>query len=292
LASGDATSIYKSPEVRARLMQIYDEKMQDWPVPYEDVFINTQYGTVHVIVSGPQDAAPVLLLHASGVAAWSWKYNVEALTDIYQTFAIDLIGDAGKSEFSSLDNIMKTGRDQAKLYSEIADSLGVDQAFIVGASEGGFIATNLALYAPERVKKMVLLGPMGYSGTVQSIIRITIAQMFPLKPIHTSTFSWAFSNSPKLKEEFAEWFPLLMKGIYPVKVAPLPISAEQRQKIAVPVLFVFGEKDNLVGNPARAKALVQDITKMQVEIVPAGHLMGAEIPKKVNGLIIDFLGKE
>ena len=60
--------------------------------------------------------------------------------------------------------------DQADLYADIMDRLGIDgSAIVVGASEGGFIGTNFALYAPERVEKLALLGPMGYAGAIQSI---------------------------------------------------------------------------------------------------------------------------
>lgn len=288
LTGGERTSIYSSPEVEARFMEIYDEKMKDWPVPYEDVFIDTKYGAVHVIMSGPEDAPPMLLLHASGVAAWSWKHNVGELSREYRPYAIDLIGDAGKSEYASLENIMKTGRDQAELYKEITDKLGVGKAYVVGASEGGFIGSNYTLYFPERVERLALLGPMGYSGATKSVVRITFAQFFPLKPIQNSTFRWAFSDSPELKEEFSEWFPLLMSGVFPAKVTPLPLSAEQRQSFEVPVMFVFGERDNLVGDPEAARALVQNIPDVRVETVEAGHLMGAELPGQVNALIKDF----
>lgn len=289
LLSDNVTSVYKSPEIRARFMAIYDEKMTQWPAPYKDVFVETQYGIVHVIVSGPEDAPPMLLLHASGVASWSWKYNVETLSRNYRTYAIDLIGDAGKSEFTSLDHTLKTGQDQAELYSEITSKLGIDKAYVVGASEGGFIGTNYALYHPERVEKLVLLGPMGYAGTTQAVARIVFAQLFPLKPVQDSTFRWAFSDAAVLKADFEEWFRLLMSGYNAnTKVMPLPFSAEERQSLQVPVLFVFGKRDNLVGDPEAAKALVQDIPNVQVEVVEAGHLMGGEQPEQVNALITGF----
>jgi hypothetical protein len=139
------TSIYKSPEVKAQLLEIYDAKMEEWPVPYESVYLDTSYGKVHVIVSGPEDAPPMLLLHASGVAAWSWTYNVEALSQHYRTYAVDLVGDAGRSEYDSLDHLMEDGQDQAELYTEITNQLGVEKAYVVGASEGGFIGSNYAL---------------------------------------------------------------------------------------------------------------------------------------------------
>jgi pimeloyl-ACP methyl ester carboxylesterase len=292
LVGRQATSIYASPEVKKQFMTIYDEKMKEWPVPYEDVFLDTAYGPVHVIVSGPEDAPPLLLLHASGVAGWSWKYNVAGLSEKYRTYAIDLIGDAGKSEFNSLDQIMETGQDQARLYTEITDKLGVEKAYVAGASEGGFIGSNYALHAPERVEKLVLLGPMGYAGATQSIMRIMLAQFFPLKPIQESTFRWAFSDSDVLEEDFGEWFRLLMSESTPKKVAPLPLPAEERQRIQVPVLFVFGEKDNLVGDPQAASDLVQDMPDVQVKIVDAGHLMAAELPQQVNEIMLAFFEGE
>ena len=289
LVGAEVTSVYKSPEIKARFMEIYDEKMTEWPVPYQDVFVDTEYGVVHVIVSGPEDAPPMLLLHASGVAGWSWKYNVEALSQNYRTYAIDLIGDAGKSEFTSLKHILKTGQDQAELYAEITDKLGVGKAYVVGASEGGFIGTNYALYHPERVEKLALLGPMGYAGAMQAVIRIMFAQFFPLKPVQDSTFRWAFSDAAVLKADFEEWFRLLMSGYNAnTKVMPLPFSAKERQSLKIPVLFVFGERDNLVGNPEAARALVQDIPNVRVEVVEAGHLMGGEQPEQVDALILEF----
>lgn len=282
------TSIYKSPEVEARFMEMYDEKMEAWPVPSEDVFVDTAYGQVHVIVSGPEDAPPLLLLHASGVAGWSWLYNIEELSQHYRAYAIDTLGDAGRSKLNSRDHYPQDGQAQAELYTEISDKLGAERAYVVGASEGGFIGTNYALYAPDRVEKLVLLGPMGYAGTNATVLRIMLAQFFPLKPIQDNTFRWAFSDDPKLEKAFGEWFQLLMAETFPQKATPILFTAEQRQSLKVPVLLILGEKDNLVGDPENAKALVQDIPDIRVEVLDTGHLIGAEQPDQVNALIVEF----
>ncbi len=291
LLGGEVNSIYKSPEIKAEFRSLYNEKMKSWPVPYRDLFIDSEYGKIHVIASGPAGAPPLLLLHASAVSSWSWKYNIAGLSKKYRCYAVDLIGDVGKSEFTDLKNVLKTGEDQAKLYAHISKKLGADRAFVAGASEGGFIATNYAFYYPERVRKLVLLGPMGYSGAIGSVIRIMFAQFFPLKSIQESTFSWAFSNNPVLRTEFSRWFPLVMTGYNPVKVSPLPFPASVRQQLRVPVLFVFGRKDNLVGDPETARRQVQDIPVVKVRIVDAGHLMAAEIPEEINGLMDEFFGE-
>ena len=283
-----ATSIYKSPQVEARFVDMYDAKLAEWPVPYESVFVDTAYGQAHVIVSGPQGAPPVLLLHASGVSSWSWLDNIEALSQHYRIYAIDTLGDAGKSVVSDLENYPQDGRTQRDLYTEITDKLGVERAYVVGASEGGFIGTNYALYAPERVEKLVLLGPMGYAGTNASVLRIMLAQFFPLKPIQENTFRWAFGDHPKLEEGFGEWFRLLMAGVFPRKARPTRFAPEQLQSLKIPVLLVLGEKDNLVGDPENARQLAQDIPDLRVEVLDSGHLIGVEQPEQVNELILEF----
>ena len=107
----------------------------------------------------------MLLLHASGVASWSWRANAADLGAEFRLYAVGMIGDAGKSEYFDLSNVLRTRQDQAELYDDIMAQLDIEgPAVIIGASEGGFIASNLAVHHPERVERLVLLGPMGYSG--------------------------------------------------------------------------------------------------------------------------------
>ena len=282
-------SIYKSDAVRAQFHEIYDAKMAGWPLPFEDRVVATEYGAVHVIVSGPEAAPPMLLLHASGVSSWSWRANAAALGADFRLYAIDTIGDAGKSDYADLAHVLTSRAEQAALHDALMTHLGIDRpAVVVGASEGGFIASNLAVHYPDRVARLILLGPMGYAGAVGAVLRIMGAQYFPLAPVQDATFRWAFSDADAVIAEFNDWFRLLMSETVPVKVAPLPLPAAERQAIAAPTLFVFGTRDNLVGDPEAARALVADMQDATVAVVEAGHLMAAEIPDHIDRLILDF----
>ena len=73
------SSIYFTPQVQTEMMAIYDAKLAQWPTPYETRYVDTSYGKVHVIVSGPENAPRVLLLNAGQMAGWSWVTNVGAL---------------------------------------------------------------------------------------------------------------------------------------------------------------------------------------------------------------------
>jgi 3-oxoadipate enol-lactonase len=66
---------------------------------------------------------------------------------------------------------------------------------------------------------------------------------------------------------------------------------EERRSIAAPTLFVFGTRDNLVGDPEAARALVSDMPDASVAVVEAGHLMAVERPAEIEALILDFLAE-
>ena len=284
-------SIYKSPAIKHNLMTIYENKMQHWPSPYENRFINTQFGKVHIIISGPEGATPVMLLHASSVASWSWLYNIKDLNTYYRTYAIDTIGDAGKSSLMDINRYPKNGKELAELYAEIMDSLQIPKAVFIGASQGGFITTNMAFYKPERMEKVILSGPMGFTDTNKSVLRIMLTTMFPIYPIQRNTIHWAFGNDSDVNNAFDDWFRLILEGVIPRQTRPKPFTSRQLQSIQKPVLLILGKRDGLVGNPEKAKNLAENIPDVQVKILDTGHLISAERPDEFNRLAIDFIGK-
>jgi len=289
---GNKESIYKTPEIENKLMTIYENRIEQWPVPYETRYISTQYGKVFVIISGPEEAPPLFLLHASAMGSWSWLYNIEGLNKYYRTYAVDTIGDAGRSTLTDIEKYPQDGKTLADLYIEIMDTLGVQKACFMGASQGGFISTNLALYAPERVEKLVLCGPMGYTGTNLSVLRILFTTMFPLKTIQRSATQWAFGNDPKVNNAVGEWFGLILEGVISRQARPKPFAIEQLQSLEMPVLLLLGSRDGLVGNPENTRKLVQVIPDIQVETLDTGHLISAERPDLFNQLVFNFIEKK
>lgn len=291
-ALNPAESIYKAERYKEKLNEIYDAKLAAWPVPYESVFLDTPYGKVHVIVSGNENDPAILLVNASALAGWSWIHNVQELSKEYRTFAIDNIGEGGKNEMLAPGNIPKTGEEIADFYSGLCDQLGIQKAHVVGASIGGFISTNIALYAPERVNKLVLLGAMGYGSTAKTVIAMTLAQGFPIKPVQDATFRWAFGDDETVCNSFGEWFRIYMKGLIPTPIKPTTFSASQLEQIQVPTLAYFGTKDGVIGDAEAAKTLAQNIPHVKIEVVGSGHVIGAELSNKVNKEILEFLHAE
>ncbi len=286
---GNSASIYKNPEIEKKLLAIYDLRMNQWPVPYESRFIQTGYGKVHVIISGPEAGPPLLLLHASAMASWSWLYNIKGLNEHFRSYAIDTIGDAGKSVLDDIGIFPHNARDLSGLYEEIMDSLGVSEACFIGASQGGFISTCMALHAPERVSRLILCGPMGFTGTTSSVFRILFTTMFPVEPVQRSAIRWAFGDDPRVNDAVGEWFGLILNGVISRQARPKSFTPEQLRRLQMPVLLLLGKRDGLVGNPDQARKLAGNISNIQIEVLDTGHLISAEEPDRFNKLVTEFI---
>jgi pimeloyl-ACP methyl ester carboxylesterase len=285
-------SIYNTSEYQKKLMEIYDTRLEQWPSSYKSIFIDSAYGKVHVIASGPEDAPPVLLLHAASLSASSWLYNIEGLNRHYRTFAIDNIGEAGKSVLDDPVNYPKDGKSLSELYMDIMDKLGVEQSYLIGASNGGYIATSCALYAPARIKKLALLGPMGLTPATDSVVsKLSQFSTDTTESFKEHIFNWSLGDNPRVIDTCGEWFSLVMDGVTPSIADPETFKPAQLREIKVPILLILGNKDNLVGDPDQVKELALCVPDIQIEVLDSGHGISIEQPEVINTMIHKFFDK-
>lgn len=112
---------------------------------------------VHDVGSG----SPVLLIHGSGpgVSAWAnWQRVIPALAGARRVIAPDMAG-FGYTErpadgLYSMDVWVRQAID-------LLDALQIERADVVGNSFGGALALALAIRAPHRVRRLVLMGSVG-----------------------------------------------------------------------------------------------------------------------------------
>ena len=62
---------------------------------------------------------------------------------------------------SSLPDWLDSVDDIAHVYLELLDRLDLEQIDVVGCSIGGWIAADMATKSPERIRQLVLVGPVG-----------------------------------------------------------------------------------------------------------------------------------
>eukprot|EP00539_Tryblionella_compressa_P003813 CAMPEP_0178732334 /NCGR_PEP_ID=MMETSP0744-20121128/208_1 /TAXON_ID=913974 /ORGANISM="Nitzschia punctata, Strain CCMP561" /LENGTH=366 /DNA_ID=CAMNT_0020384447 /DNA_START=238 /DNA_END=1338 /DNA_ORIENTATION=- len=312
--SSSVSSVFKSKAYHDKILAIYKQKLSEWPT-HTSRYLQTQtYGTIHVLVSGPETGNPMILIPACGLGAWSWWRNVGAWNEAgYRTYAIDNVGEANRNR-SNVHNHddddsggvasttvvvpPQTGTEIAEFYEDvIVHHLGIPEeepVIVVGASIGGYIATQLAIHKPRRVDKLVLIGPMGFGISTAKIILIMICSMlFPIRWVQDRTLQWAFGNDPVVVEAFSEWFRLVMTGTRPNPIVPHSFSDDDLKKVTVSTLAFVAQYDSIVGrNVPHVMSRLKHIRNVQIQTVQSGHLPAIECPTQVNQQVLNFLRGE
>jgi pimeloyl-ACP methyl ester carboxylesterase len=283
-------SIYLSEALKEELYDIYELKLSNWPEGTEEINIETEYGTVHVLAYGEDSLPPILLFHAASMGAHSWAENLPPLQSHYRIYAIDNIGEGNLSELDDPLAFPKSPGQIADLYAFIAEKLGVQQSPVIGASNGGFIAQAYAYHYPERVESMVLIGPMGITPlTGNSIFMLSAASLFPLNFVRDKVTYWAFGDDPVCHKRYGDWFDVILKGTIPSVARPVPMTEEQKAAMQIPVLLFLGTSDPIVGDAETARVAAEDYPNIEIVILDSGHMIGVEERDIVNKRLVDFL---
>lgn len=147
---------FRSVEKEREYLGAYEESLALWPVPFAEQTISTLFAETHVIVSGPENGQPLVLLHATGMSSTVWFPNAADLSATHRVFAIDVVNEPGLTRQTQL---LRSPRDCADWLVAVLDGLRIERACFVGSSFGGWLSMNLAIRDAVRVEKLVLLAP-------------------------------------------------------------------------------------------------------------------------------------
>ena len=291
--------MFTSPEGEKEVMCAYQAIMDKWTPPYKEFTITTSFGETHVIASGPENAPPVVLLHALLAGSVSWYRNVEALSRSYQVYAIDVVGEGNKSRpvkpITSLDDFLHW-------FTEVIDGLGIDTLYLAGNSYGGFTGAYYAMKLPERIRKLVLIGPAATIFPMRPFmlhmfIPKAMYMFFPKLPglkrtMHHSV-AWMHKGLPRdpLWEPF--FYSAMVYGGLINQVFPRMYSKEEFAQIKAKVLLILGEQEAIYNNLHSAVRSARElIPNVQVEMIPAAHHITAVAnPEKVNRKLLEFFAE-
>ena len=118
-----------------------------------------------IFVAETGTGAPVVLLHGGGPGASgvsNYSRNIAALAQHFRVVVPDMPG-YGRSA-KGVDRSDPFGY-LADHIRGVLDELGINRAHLVGNSYGGTCALRLALDTPQRVDRLVLMGPGGVGTT-------------------------------------------------------------------------------------------------------------------------------
>lgn len=277
------TPIYKSPAGEKIVMALYNTALEHWAVPFETLTIPTRHGSTFVIISGETASPALILLHGAGTNSAIWAGDVAEYVRRYRVYAIDLLGEAGKS---AANRPAWDGPAYAEWLDDVLQALVLSKVTIIGISQGAWTALKFAIYKPECVDKLVLLCPGGIVPDRLSFIFRTILLSLLGQWGTRQIVRMIFARQP-IPEGVEEITTLVTRNFKP-RLGVLPIfSDDELCRLSMPVLVLGGDEDVLRNNEkiaARLRILLPDLS---VTIIPgAGHALLNTLPH-----ILPFLTK-
>lgn len=107
--------------------------------------------------AGPRDAHSVVLLHAWSFGRPAWNRQIRDWSHNLRVISLDLRGHGESTKAT-------TGLEPDRIADDVVavlDHLDVRTATVVGWSLGGAVAVRIATRHPQRVSRLVLVGPFG-----------------------------------------------------------------------------------------------------------------------------------
>jgi pimeloyl-ACP methyl ester carboxylesterase len=276
--------IFKSAAGRQAILEVYDSILKRWPVPYESLSVNTQYGQTYVQACGADSAPPLILLHGSSTNSAMWIGDVSTYCQGYRVYALDIPGEPGKSEALRFD---LNSPEPALWLAEVFAALHIERAVLLGISLGGWLALKFATTYPERVTKLVLLCPAGVAPQKVSFMLQTVGLMF--------FGQWGLERLIKIVNggqsialEALEYTRLIANNFNP-RIESLPIFSDQALKrLEMPVRLIVGEKDALLPSRNTVARLSNLLPHLTATVLPdSGHVL-----INLAAPIMDFLVAE
>jgi pimeloyl-ACP methyl ester carboxylesterase len=285
-----AISHWADPERRSAYQAAYAASLSLWPTRYEERYLETPFGTTHVVASGNGPGEAIVLLHAASLGATQWYPQASGLAAEHPIFAVDIMGDIG---LSTQIRPIHTRVDASEWLTGVLDRLGLEHPILIGSSFGGFLSTNLAVDRPHRVGGLVLLAPAATLKPFRLVANLMIRSgslvpmPFTVKPGLRGMMDGDLPDERIVHqmEVGVAGFRYDRRGIYPSEIPDTELSS-----IGCPILVILGDHEKIYDPRAAVVRTRRLIPNAEIELIPgAGHLPGLQVPDIVNRRIRRFL---
>lgn len=282
--------VFKSEAGSRLFMEAYERVMKNWPVPYESLEFQTEFGACQVIASGPKQGEPVLMFHGMTCNSALWYPTIEALSG-FRIYCVDTPGDFGKSKAVKK---IQTPEDAARWMNQLLDVMGLEKAIFIGHSMGGWFCSNFAVAHPERIKQLLLLAPVASflpAPFVKLLFKVYLALLFPNPTRISRAWDWFCAKGYSLPPHVMDMIiAAYSHGKSQLPVVPRVIEKEAWEKLDSPVLFMVGDEEKLYDAEQVKQQVKHVLPESTVYIVQdAGHCLMLEQREYVNRAIRQFL---
>jgi pimeloyl-ACP methyl ester carboxylesterase len=278
------------------------------PCPDRSRLVSLPWGRVFVIDVGPEDGAPLVLLHDVLNCSYAWRLVVPAFAGHRRVIAIDLPG-AGESDRPAPEPAH--GYSLAWLSAAIADTLaamGLAHVDVMGQGLGGTLALWLASEHPAGTGRVATLAPYLWRPVMHREQRLAglpalgervFDRVYRRKDLERTLGSWR--SAPELVDPIAldvYWDRLERYGGVAAVCAilrqldDLELLRERLPAVVARTLVVWGDRDVVV-SPQHAAAIAELLPHGSSTIIDGcAHSIAEDRPERLLDLARTHFGQD
>ncbi len=254
---------------------------------------------IYYTLTGLEHRETMIMIHAGICDHRMWQQQISHFSRRFRVLAFDMRG-FGQSklvegEFSHTEDIRA-----------LLDALNIQEAWLMGCSQGGKMAINLTLLYPERVKGLLLVAPAisgyRYSGSPHPLEdnleeAETAGDIAHLCELEIQVWVDGAGRKPEDVD------PMVRQLVYEMNFIPLnvpetqweqeietqPRAIDHLESIDKPTLLIVGDLD-VPSSLERVDILAERIAgAKKVMMYGTAHLPNMEFPEVFNQIVDDFL---
>jgi pimeloyl-ACP methyl ester carboxylesterase len=277
--------------------------------PPPSSFVDLGGQLVHLRDEGPRDdAEPIVLIHGTSASLHTWEGWTTKLRSHRRVIAFDLPGFGLTGPWMG----PRTGKsyhgdELARFALELLDHLKVPRAIVGGNSLGGEVAWRMAVLAPARVSRLILVDAAGpYFEPLSVPVGFLVAGIpvlnrigeFALpRGIVEQSVREVYGDPSRVTDALVDrYFELTLREGnrralgQRMREMVRGEGAEKIAQIRVPTLILWGERDRLIPPPIAAEFERLIPGSRRVMLPGLGHVPHEEDPAASLAPVRSFLG--
>lgn len=202
---------------------------------------------------------PIVFIHGSGpgVSAYAnWRLALPEVSKHAHCYAPDMLGFGYSEKPLDVEYGCELWTQQIK---DFIDALGLEQVDLVGNSFGGSLALSMAIKYPERIRNLIMMGPMGTTFECKSVglndvwgYRPSAENMFKMLNLFVDNKKFATRELADVRYQasiqpgFQEVWEVMFQEPLQDMVENLSFSDEEVSKVKHRTLIVHGRDDQVI----------------------------------------------
>ncbi|WNJ18356.1 alpha/beta hydrolase [Pontibacter sp. G13] len=236
---------FKSQEGKAEILDLYDRKLESLELEVESQTVETAFGRTHVLVTGPKDGPPLMIVHGSNGCAPIAFETYPNLAKQFRVYAVDVLAQPNRSQGVRMS---MSDDSYGQWMNELLGKLNLQSVVLVGFSFGGLVILKTLENDESRIQEVFLAAPayIANGNPLKAMFKMFIPMKRYMKTLNRKYVDRFLAEIFTARDEFAMAYLPAVFQHFEMDFTPVPtIATAAAQQIQTPI-HLFGAGQDLI----------------------------------------------